>query len=84
MSSDVIVALIGLGGSAIGSIIGIMVSSKLTQYRLEQLEKKVEAHNRVVERTYELERSRDVVFEDIKGINHRIDDLEDFHKPKTS
>ena len=42
MSSDVIVALIGLGGSAIGSIIGIMVSSKLTQYRLEQLEKKVE------------------------------------------
>ncbi len=44
----------------------------------------MEAHNRVVERTYELERSRDVVFEDIKGINHRIDDLEDFHKPKTS
>lgn len=83
MSSDVIVAMIGLGGSAIGSIIGIMVSSKLTQYRLEQLEKKVEAHNRVVERTYELERSRDVVFEDIKVINHRIDDLEDLHKPKT-
>ena len=45
MSDAIVVALIGLGGSAIGSLIGVLASSKLTQYRLEQLEKKVQAHN---------------------------------------
>ena len=45
MSDAVLVALIGLAGSGIGSVLGILVSSKLTQYRLEQLEKKVEVHN---------------------------------------
>lgn len=81
MSDAIIVALIGLAGSAIGSVMGIMVSSKLTQYRLEQLEKKVQAHNNLVERTYHLEGQDDLRDEQIRVINHRIDDLEDFHKP---
>lgn len=39
----IIVALIGLAGSAAGSLGGVLVSSRLTQYRLEELEKKVQA-----------------------------------------
>ena len=55
MSETIIVALIGLVGSAAGSLVGVLVSAQLTQYRLEQLEKKVQAHNRLIERTYKLE-----------------------------
>ena len=69
-------ALIGLCGSALGSLLGIFTSSKLTQYRLEQLEKKVEAHNTLIERTYRLEEQARVFDEKFKVVNHRIDDLE--------
>lgn len=40
--TEILVALIGLAGSGLGSVLGILVSSKLTQYRLEQLEKRTE------------------------------------------
>ncbi len=39
MDNTVLTALIGLGGSALGSLFGVLASSKLTQYRLAQLEK---------------------------------------------
>lgn len=81
MSDAVIVAVIGLVGSGVGSLCGILVSSKLTQYRLEQLEKKVQAHNNLIERTYRLEERTELQEEKIKVANHRIDDLESFHKP---
>lgn len=81
MSDAVVVALIGLAGSLLGSLIGVIVSSKLTQYRLEQLEKKVDKHNNVVERMYSLEERVSIAEEKIKVENHRIDDLECFHKP---
>ena len=55
MSDVVIAAMIGLVGSSVGSLGGILISNKLTNYRIEQLEKKVEKHNEVVERTYGLE-----------------------------
>lgn len=55
MSSEIIIALIGLAGSAAGSLGGVLVSGKLTQYRIEQLERKVEKHNSLIERTYALE-----------------------------
>ena len=80
MATEIIVALIGLGGSAIGSIIGIIASSKLTAQRIEQLEQKVNKHNNLIERTYQLERDKAVINEEIKVLNHRIDDLEQYHK----
>ena len=55
MDPTVIVALLSLVGSLAGTFAGIIVSSKLTNYRLEQLEAKVAAHNKVVERTFTLE-----------------------------
>lgn len=69
MDVEIIVALISLAGSAIGTFAGIAVNSGLTNYRIEQLEKKVEKHNSVIERTFILE-------EKVKVANHRIDDLE--------
>ena len=72
----IVVALIGLAGSAIGSLVGILTSSKLTSYRLEQLEKRVQAHNNLIERTYKLQQRTELQEEKIKVANHRIEDLE--------
>lgn len=52
-------------------------SNRLIVYRLEQLEIKVDKHNNVIERTYQLEKDADVIKEQIKGANHRIDDIEE-------
>ena len=76
MSETIAVAFIGLAGSGLGSVLGILVSSKLTQYRLEQLEKKVQAHNNLIERTYKLEERTEIQEEKIKAVSHRIKDLE--------
>ena len=65
MPDTVVVAVLSLLGTLIGSFGG----TQLIKYRIEQLEKKVEKHNSVVERTYLLE-------EKIKVANRRIDDLE--------
>lgn len=51
-------------------------SAALMEYRLQQLEKKVDAHNSIVERTYRLEESTAIQEEKIRVANHRIEDLE--------
>lgn len=76
MSREVVVALITLLGSAIGTIGGIFATNKMTAYRIEQLEKKVDKHNQVVERMYEAEKNISVISEEIKNVNHRIEELE--------
>lgn len=76
MPNEVLVAIIGVAGSALGSLIGILSSSKLTAYRIEQLEKKVDKHNSIIERTYKLEEETAILSEKITVANHRIDDLE--------
>ena len=55
MSDTVVVAAFSLTGTVIGSLGGILAANKLIAYRIEQLEKKVQAHNSLVERTYKLE-----------------------------
>lgn len=74
--NEIYVALIGLAGSAIGSMCGIAVNSKLTQYRLKELEKRVEKHNGLIERTYELEERAVVHDEKLKSASRRLDNLE--------
>lgn len=80
MSETIVVALISLAGTLVGSLLGVIATARLTTYRLEQLEKKVDKHNNVVERVYILEKHEEVVEEKIKTANHRIDDLEEYHK----
>lgn len=73
MSETVLVAILSLLGTLGGTFGGILTSAKLTNYRIEQLEKKVEKHNNFAERIPVLE-------EKIKVEEHRIEDLEAFHK----
>lgn len=80
MTDTVIVAILSLGGTLVGSLLGIIASAKLSNYRIEQLEKKVEKHNSVVDRVYELEKNEAVILEEIKVANHRIEDLEKINK----
>ena len=76
MDNTIVVAIISLIGTLGGSLGGILVANKLTNYRVEQLEKKVEKHNQVVERVYHLEQKNAVQDGEIKVANHRISDLE--------
>lgn len=55
MSSEIIVALIAFLGTFVGTIGGIIASSKLTTYRIGQLEEKVNKHNGLIDRMYRLE-----------------------------
>ncbi len=71
---DIIVALIALVGTLGGSLCGILVSSKMTNYRIQQLEKKVDKHNNFAEKI-------PLIQEQLKVANHRIEDLEkEVHK----
>lgn len=76
MEVEIVVALIGLVGSGIGAFIGVIASTKLTEYRLSQLEKKIEKHNSLIERTFKLEEHAALMDEKIRVANHRLDDLE--------
>ena len=80
MTSEIILALISFAGTLVGSLTGVCAASKLSNYRLEQLEKKVDKHNNLIERTYKLEQHNAVIDEEIKVANHRINDLEQYYK----
>lgn len=80
MTETIIVAAISMLGTLIGSFSGIVTANKLMNYRIEQLEKKVDKHNQVIDRVYKLEQHEGVVDEKIKVANNRIDDLEEYHK----
>lgn len=67
--NEIIIAVLSLLGTIIGSLSGVLAANRLTNYRIRELEKKVEKHNTIVERTYRLE-------EMMKVANHRLTDLE--------
>lgn len=68
MDSSVIVAVLGFLGTILGSGLGVIASSKLTNFRLQKLEEKVEKHNSVIERTFKLEGQVTEIFHDIKEL----------------
>lgn len=74
MNETIIVALISLAGTIIGAFSGIIVSNKLTTYRIERLEEKVNKHNNLIERTFRLEGR-------MNEVEHDIKDLKGYHKP---
>ena len=71
MSDAVIVALLGFAGTLLGSLFGVLTAQKLTQYRLGQLEEKVNKHNHLIERTYKLEGRMDEAEHDIRDLKQR-------------
>ncbi len=70
MNSTIIVALISLVGTLAGSLGGILVSSKLTNYRIEQLEKKVDKHNNFAEKIPILTARIDMISERLEELEH--------------
>jgi hypothetical protein len=74
MTEAIICAILSLIGTLVGTFGGIVVSAKLMMYRIEQLEKEVEKHNSVVERTF-------VVEGQVKELQHEVADLKEYHKP---
>lgn len=69
MDGAILTAVLGFAGTLIGSLGGIFASSRLTNFRLQQLEEKVKLHNNLVERMTAVE-------EKIKGNLHRIEEIE--------
>lgn len=69
MQPEIVIALLSVAGTLGGSFFGVLASQRLTQYRLECLEEKVNRHNQVVERMAVAEK-------EIRVANHRISDLE--------
>ena len=83
----ILAALISAGAAIVVCVINTNAQNKkilmelekrdaIQAYRLEQLEKKVDRHNSVIERTFNLEKRSDILDEKLKVANHRIDDLE--------
>lgn len=80
MWGEIIVGALALAGTLGGAYMANRKSAALLAYRMERLEDKVNKHNQVIERTFRLEEHEAVVDEKIKVINHRIEDLEHYHK----
>lgn len=74
MQTEIIVALLGLLGTLSGSFLGVLAASRMTNFRLQQLEERVNRHNNLIERTYRLEGQ-------MEECQHDIKDLKAYHKP---
>ena len=74
MSETIIVGLLSLIGTILGTFGGILTANKLITYRIERLEEKVNKHNNVIERTFRLEGR-------MNEAEHDIRELKGYHKP---
>ena len=80
MPSEVIVGLLSLLGTLIGSITAIMVSNKLTVYRIDSLEAEVKKWNKVKERTYNLEKAETAIEIQIEELKKTVEELKEYHR----
>lgn len=87
--TEIAVALITLAGVILTVFVGnkqtaktVKAQTDLTIYRIEQLEKKQDVHNGLIKRMFKAEEEVAILKEKVKVENHRIDDLEAFHKPQ--
>ena len=72
MSETIIIAIISLVGTVLGSLFGVLASQRLTEHRLKQLEAKQDKHNAVIERTYKLEGAVTELQHDVKFLKAKI------------
>ena len=70
MTEATVAALLGFAGTLLGSLFGVLTAQKLTQYRLAQLEEKVNKHNNLIERTFKLEGRMDEAEHDIRDLKN--------------
>lgn len=77
MPPEIIVGCLSLAGTLIGSIAGILTANKLTVYRINELEKKVDKHNTVIERVTILEQSDKAQWRRIDEMHEDMKELKD-------
>ena len=75
MDPTIIIAIISFIRTCVGTIGGIITTNKLTNYKIEQLQRKVDAHNNLITRTYELEKNMGIVFQKIEENKSDIQDI---------
>lgn len=75
MDSTIVVAFLSLFGTLIGSVTGVMTANKLTTYRIEQLEKKVDKHNSIIERVALLEQDNGTQWKRIDTLREDLEAL---------
>ena len=76
MSDAIIVAILSLVGTTIGSIVSVLTANRLTNYKIDELKKTVEKHNSLIDRTYKLEKDVTLVNEKLDVLDRRVDELE--------
>ncbi len=76
MVESIVVGVLSLIGTLGGSIIGVLTANKLVNYRIEQLEKKVDKHNNLVERMYHLEQEVELLKRDVDSNTKEIEYIE--------
>ena len=76
MSDAIIVAILSLVGTAVGSIVSVLTANRLTNYKIDTLKEQVEKHNKVVERTFRLEEHAAVIDVQLDAAEQRIQNLE--------
>lgn len=77
MATEVLVALLALAGTLGGSYMGVMQSNRLVNHRIQELERKMDKHNGLIERTVVLERDQSTLFHYKDNHETRIQKLED-------
>lgn len=75
MTAEIVVGVLSLCGTGMGTLAGIVTSSKLTNYRLEKLEEKVNKHNNVIERVFNLEKENAIQNEKIKELEKKQEEV---------
>lgn len=88
------IAIIGAGVAVVATVVGLIIQvltagiyigklegfQRLVNFRFDEQQKKLDAHNNFITRVYELERKDGIKEEQIKVANHRIEDLESVMK----
>ena len=76
MDKEIIIALIGALPTIIVAVISIVSNNQIVKVKIEELEKKVDKHNQIIERTYKLESDVKTAFDKIDEGRSRIERLE--------
>lgn len=76
MTSEVLTAIFSLAGTLVGSLGGILAAGRLTAYRLQQLEEKVNKHNNLIERVYAIEQHDAIVDVRIERLESEVENNE--------
>ena len=79
MKTEIIIAILALLGTLGGSFMGVITANRLVNYRIEQLEKKVDKHNSVIERTYKIEKSIALIEEIVERNEDAVNELRGYH-----